>query len=86
MNKDLAAIIDKLKASANPTIDVFNEVFGQAQQAFEISNQVLAKRLKVSVGTVERWSTGQSAPHLLGRSAALNSLAEVCDEILNKGP
>lgn len=50
--------------------DRFHEIF--AKGASLVDSVTLARELRVSLSTIKRWKTGESAPHELGRESVLS--------------
>jgi transcriptional regulator with XRE-family HTH domain len=57
----------------------FSHLFDQAQVVLELDDTELARILRVSRPTVGRWARGVSAPHPIGRTPVLITLAEIAD-------
>lgn len=60
----------------------FSSLFALAQRVLELDDEDLALLLRVSRPTINRWANGQSAPHPLGRPAALAVLVKECSKRL----
>lgn len=64
----------------------FSRLFFHAQSVLEIDDTELASALRVSIPTIGRWASGQSAPHPFGRGPVLLFLADLAESKLKRHP
>jgi len=81
----LRQMIDALRSfRSNDDRAPFSEFVRYAQSLLELDDAELSGRLRVSRPTIGRWVRGQSAPHPLGQSAVIQTLADLAMQKLKR--
>ncbi|MBU8825816.1 hypothetical protein [Mycolicibacterium goodii] len=66
--------------------DEFSDLFALSLRVLELDHEAAARLFKTSRPTVSRWAAGQSAPHMLGRSAVFRALRKVASDRIRQHP
>jgi DNA-binding transcriptional regulator YiaG len=82
--KSLGNVLEMVEAAKKDPDDkkLFRKVIRSARDA-GLSRTELSRILRVSRATIDRWGSGESAPHPLGRPSVYENIEAIIESIIN---
>lgn len=81
LDEDIASSMEKMAALIEQTDEIdsnaFQIIVDYSTRVYGIEPTLVADRFSVNKGTVSRWASGKSLPHVMARPTIINWIREV---------